>query len=269
MKTIGKDFLFTVFVCLMAGPLSADIVINGPMTYEKTAAPGETYEGVIELQNTEAGPQELKVYQTDYLFYADGRVLYGDPGKTPRSNAAWIDVSPKRAVIPPKDKLSLRYLVKVPADAALVGTYWSMIMIEGIGSGSPESATGPGKTAMGVRQVFRYGVQMVTHIGDSGTRSLKFLSSKLFRQKGRLLFQLEAENTGERWLRSVMWVELYDLKGAFVGKFEGGRLRLYPGTSVRYTADLTSVPNGTYKALAVIDCGGKDIFGANFNLVLK
>jgi hypothetical protein len=254
----------------LAFPLNGDVLVNGALTHEKTAGPGESYEGTIELQNPEGKPQEVKVYQTDYVFYSDGRSLYGDPGKTPRSNAGWVSITPKRATIPPKDSIAVHYSIKVPEDKTLAGTYWSIIMVEGIPEDSPESSTGTkDKVAMGVRQVFRYGIQVVTHIGDTGARSLKFLSTKLVKQDGKQLFQLEAENTGERWLRSAIWVELYDLSGKFIGKFEGEHLRLYPGTSVRYTIDLTTVPNNTYKALVVIDCGGSDIFGANFNLVLK
>jgi hypothetical protein len=143
-------------------------------------------------------------------------------------------------------------------------------MVEGIPEDSPESSTGGGeKVSMGVRQVFRYAVQVVTHIGDTGKRNLKFISTKLVKKGVKRLFELAAENTGERWLRSAIWVELYDETGNYFGKFEGERLRLYPGTSVRYTIDLSSVPNNTYQAMVVIDCGGSDIFGAKFKLVLK
>ena len=263
----------TVFLCVLfifsAVPLAAQLLIVGSMTHEKAAAVGESYEGVIEIQNTSDKPAEAKVYQTDYLFYADGRVLYGDPGKIPRSNAAWITFTPKRLTIPPHDKEMVHYTVKVPDDKTLVGTYWSIFMVEGVPEESPESSTGKKKITMGVRQVFRYGIQVVTHIGDTGTRSLKFLSTKLVKRESKQSLIIEAENTGERWLRSAIWAELYDKNGNYFGKYEGDRLRLYPGTSVRYTIDLTSVPNGTYKALVVVDCGGSNIFGANFNLVLK
>jgi hypothetical protein len=266
----GVLYFMLPFLVACAFPAQADVIVNGPLTHEKAAGPGDNYDGAVELQNPELKIQEVKVYQTDYLFYADGRVLYGDAGKTTRSNAGWISFSPKRFTISPKDSVTVTYSVKIPSEKSLAGTYWSILMVEGIPEDSPESSIGgKDKVAMGVRQVFRYGIQIVTQIGDTGARSLKFLSTKLLKLEGKQIFQLEAENTGERWLRSAIWVELYGLDGKFYGKFEGDRLRLYPGTSVRYAIDLTSVPNNTYKALVVIDCGGSDIFGANFNLVLK
>jgi hypothetical protein len=54
-----------------------------------------------------------------------------------------------------------------------------------------------------------------------------------------------------------------------VGKFDGGKQRMYPGTSVRFTADLVGVQSSLYKALIIVDCGGEDVFGANVNLVLN
>ena len=89
--------------------LGADVLIQGPLTHEKQALPGETFEASIDIQNNQDTPQDVKVYQTDYLFYADGRILYGDPGKIPRSNAHWISFSPKRLTIPPHDTVSVSY----------------------------------------------------------------------------------------------------------------------------------------------------------------
>jgi type II secretory pathway component GspD/PulD (secretin) len=80
---------------------------------------------------------------------------------------------------------------------------------------------------------------------------------------------VDVENTGERWLRGSMWAELYDSEGKHVGKYDGGKQRMYPGTSVRFSADLVGIQTSSYKALIVIDCGGDDVFGANVNLVLK
>ena len=268
-----KKTRIIILLCYLGGALNwgwSQVLINGPLTQEKEALPGSSYEDVIEITNPSDEPQEVKIYQTDYLFYADGRILYGDPGKTPRSNANWITFSPKRLTIAPKENVKVYYSVRVPENQSLKGTYWSMFMVEGIPPASPESSqTKKDKIALGITQIFRYGIQVVTHIGQTGTKNIKFLGSRLFKKDKFQYFELDVENTGERWLRTTMWLELYDLNGNFFGKFEGERLRLFPGTSVRYTIDLSSVPNGTYKGLAIIDCGNNTVFGANFNLVIK
>ena len=78
--------------------------------------------------------------------------------------------------------------------------------------------------------------------------------------------QVDIENTGQRWLRPYLWAELYDDTGRYIGRFENGRKRIYPGTSVRYKVDLSDVPKGIYKALVVADCGGDYVFGAERTL---
>jgi hypothetical protein len=95
------------------------------------------------------------------------------------------------------------------------------------------------------------------------------LSTRLVKKDAQQLLEIDVENNGERCLRSQIRAELYDLEGNYVGKFGGKLFRIYPATSVRFSVDFGKVPNNTYKALVVIDCGGTDIFGANMNLIIK
>ena len=248
----------------------AGVVVVGSLTHEHEVQPGRSYEGSIEVQNPTEKPLEIRVYQTDYFFYADGTSLYGEPGNLPRSNARWLTFSPKQATIPPKDGVTIRYTITVPADDTMKGTWWSMLMVEEVPEGSPESST-PSKdeVSLGIRQVFRYGIQVATHIGASGSRRLRFTQVRLSADKEKRSLIVDLENTGERWLRVALWTELYDAEGRYVGRFEGGTHRLYPGTTARFTADLVGVRDATYKALIVADCGGDDVFGADVSLVLR
>ena len=128
MKFLQRFIVIALFI-MPSAFLSAEVIIKGSMTHEQTVLPGESYTGSIEVSNPEDKPQDVKIYQTDYLFYADGRVLYGAPGKIARSNADWISFSPKRLTIPPKDTVNIQYTVKVPDDKTMIGTYWSISMV--------------------------------------------------------------------------------------------------------------------------------------------
>jgi hypothetical protein len=248
----------------------AGVAVTGSLSRDYTVEPGRAYEGSIEVHNTGETPQEVKAYLADYFFYADGSVLYGEPGGLPRSNARWITVVPPQAMIPPGESATFRYSIQVPSDGTLKGTYWSVIMIEP----SPEDASQPGtadpsKVTIGIRQVLRYGIQVATSFGTTGARQLRFNQVRLVADKEKRLLVVDLENSGERLLRTFLWVELYDSKGGYVGKFDGGGHRLYPGTTARFTLDLVGVQRSTYKAVIVADCGGDDVFGANVNLVLE
>ena len=268
MKPRTEIVLACLLFCLIMPSVSlAGVSVTSGLTYEKEAQVGETYQGIIQLKNAGEESQEVKIYQTDYLFFCDGRNIYGEPGKDARSNADWITFRPNRLTIPPKGTSHVSYTVKVPYNDTLVGTYWSMLMIEGISSSSPESVRPEkDKVKLGLSQVIRYGAQIITQIGDTGARKLKFIKTRLLKEDEARVLQLDIENTGERLLRPSLWAELYDQKGRSVGKFEGGKARIYPTTSVRFRIDLSRAPKGKYKTLIVTDCGGDTLFGATYTL---
>ena len=258
-KRIGWILALFFYLC---GPLSlfANIGIVNGLTHEKTARVGEAYETVIFIKNFGDKPEWIKVYQTDFYFYADGRQVYGNPGEMDRSNAAWITNYPSRIVISAGETTEIKCVVQVPEKSDLVGTYWSLILVESV---SGETSELPAAQA---EQVQRYGIQVITHIGDLGTREIKFLSTEFLKEDKKKILQVDVENIGERWLTPVLFVELYTEYGEFAGKFEGGKWRIYPGTSVRYRVDLTSLPEGTYKALIFVDNLDEYVFGAEYTL---
>jgi len=266
MRARTKSLSFGFIFIFMASSVSyGGLSITGGLTQEKKAGIGETYNGSILIKNTSAEAQEVKIYQTDYTFFSDGTNHYDPPGKAERSNAGWLAFAPRRLAIPTGDTLTVNYTVKVPTDLNLVGTYWSMLMVEDVPKSSAESSQKK-LNQPGIVQVIRYGVQIITNIGDTGERMLKFLDTKVIREDKTRFVQIDVENTGQRLLRPTLWLELYGESGSYAGKFEAGTKRIYPNTSVRYKLDLTGVPQGTYKALVVADCGGDDIFGANYDL---
>lgn len=272
MKIKAIVIFLALFFLLIPYFAEAGVSIVGELTHEKSAKVDGTYSGIIFVRNTGETQQEVKVYQTDYLFFQDGINIYGEPGKDPRSNAKWITFSPNLMTIPTKEKAEIQYTVKLPDDNTLKGTYWSMLMIEGIAKGSLESEIAPPKKdeiKASVKTVFRYGIQMVTNISDTGVRKLKFMEIKTMKEKDKVNLLIGIENIGERLLRPSLYTELYDDKGNYIGKFDGGQLRTYPGTSVKFNVDMSQVPEGKYKAMIIVDCGGDDLFGMPYDLVLE
>lgn len=268
-----KRILFSAFVLTLAWSAArAQVSVIGELSHDKEVRAGERYEGVIAVRNDTEEPQEVKVYQTDYTFFSNGTNNYAEPGTLARSNAKWISFRPSYFTVPAHGTSSVNYTVAVPAETAdrkIVGSFWSMLMIEGIGKGSAESTArkDPTKTQMGIQQTVRYGIQIASHIAQTGTKKVNFVETKLVaKDDGKRFLQVDVENTGDVWMRPDMYVEVFDDKGNSKGKFPGIRYRLYPGTSVRQSIDLSSLPKGAYKALVVVDSGGDDVYGAEFNL---
>jgi hypothetical protein len=168
--------------------------------------------------------------------------------------------------------MAVNYTITVPKETdtnKLVGSYWSMLMVEGIQKGSAESSLPPkdAKAQMGIMQTIRYGIQLVTTILQTGTKKIQFNSTKIIKKEDdKRILQIDIENIGEIAMRPDVYVELFNEQGASLGKFPGVKFRIYPGTSVRQSIDVSSVAQGTYKALVVVDAGGDDVFGSQYTL---
>jgi hypothetical protein len=266
MKTFIKSVVFLFIIPLL---LNAQVSVVGELSQDLVVKPGGEYSGSIIIRNDTNEPQEAKVYQTDYTFQWNGTNNYGEPGKLPRSNAKWITFSPAFITLPPMGTITLHYTLNVPKEsqnATLAGTYWSMLMVEGIAKGSAESSA-PQNGQMGIRQTIRYGIQIASTIAKTGTKKIQFLAANIVQKEdGKRLLQIDIENTGDIGIRPDVYVELFNDQGVSLGKFSGVKNRIYPGTSVRESIDVSSVEKGTYKALVVVDTGGDDVFGSQYTL---
>ncbi len=251
---------------LWAESCLAGVQVIGGLARERNLQPGERFDGSIVLKNTGEVATSVRVHKVDYLFYADGRTLFDEPGNVPRSNAAWISFSPSRLSIPPKQTATVSYTIKTPENRELRGSYWTVLMIEPTETDAEKE--GP-RSGLSVRTLIRYAVQVIVNIGDTGERNIRILDKRLIDDDGKRLLQIDIENTGERVLTPYLWAELHGEGTSVQGRLETGKQRIYPGCTARYRIDLSKVPHGMYKALVVADNGDDYIFGARYDLLIQ
>ncbi|MEP6999958.1 MAG: hypothetical protein ABI969_05740 [bacterium] len=243
--------------------VDAQIAVVGSTVEEHTAAPGQTYEGTILVRNLTTEPQTVKVYQTDYRFFADGTSHFDAAASTPRSNATWIKPSASMMIVPPNGEMTLGYTITVPAIDSLRGTFWSALMVEGAPTAPPASAN----KQVGLGSVVRYAVQLATHLPATGSRKVAFANQTLAADStGHRVVELEVENIGDRGYRPSIWVELYDASGTLRGRREQQRGLLYPGTSLKQRFVFDTLPAGSYKAVIFADTGDDAVFAAQYKL---
>lgn len=257
---------------LAIAPATSQITVRGRLAHDAPAMPGGRVTGQIVVDNETGEPQQARVYQTDYLFFADGTNSYGEAGTSDRSNARWLTFSPETMTIPPNGNVTLSYQVDIPAETG-PGSYWSMLMVESIDPGSAESTLGddePAEREMGFRQVTRYGVQLAVHVDEARAEPNVAFEGVLLTatDDGRTIFQADVQNTGNMMIRPDVYIRLFDAEGNEFGPFNGVQYRLYPGTSVRQKVELTGVPAGTYQAVFVVDAGDDAVFGGQYDLTL-
>jgi len=269
MKTGFSAFFFFLFL-FCAFLLPADITVVGSLTHEYSIDPGETIDGSIRIQNSGNEPEEVKLYLTDYASAADGSHYYLDPNTTPRSNASWITLSPRRVTIPAGETYSARYSLTTPNDKSLGGTYWSMLMIEPIPKDSPESSGyNPETVTVGITTVLRYGIRMITHFEGAEPAQPEIENAAVIREEDKRFLHVDITNAGNRLLRVDLWAELYTQDGEYVGNYPGEKLAVFPGSSIRFKVNLSKVPKNRYLALVVMDCGNNDVFGVQYTLDLE
>ena len=257
-------------VLLVSRAAAAQVAVRDRTLQQREARPGETYDGTIVVMNTSDAPREVRLYQTDYLYYADGRVLFNEPGTDPRSNARWITVSSSLVTVPAHSEVTVPYTVRVPADSSLslVGSYWSVIMVEPVPP--PGAADGAGRGSapgLALTVEVRYGVQVVTHIAGTGAVRVDFEDARVVDGPDGRTLEVDIRNTGDRSAPVAVRVELFGATGERVATHEATVRILHPGTSVRRRFALGRLAGAVYEAMVTADTG-EDVFGAQYTLRL-
>ncbi|MGI6540756.1 MAG: hypothetical protein ACOX38_08260 [Bacillota bacterium] len=263
-----------VLLCVMMPPSAhASVNVLSGLTQMHEVALGGEYSGVIVLENLGDVVERVELYQTDYRFTAEGYTYYEEPGTVRRSNAAWIRLGQSVVEIPPKCRISIPYRILIPNDTGLVGTYWSMVMAEMLGSVDEVDIDEPYKKdenaiVLGVKQKFRYGIQIVTNIGVTGKKKVVFSNPALRRieSSGALTLSVDLANAGERLVNPSVWVEVYDKTGTKIGRLEGKNAKIYPDTSVRATVELGALEPGSYRVIIVADNHDEYVAAVRYSL---
>jgi hypothetical protein len=266
-----KKRLAPAVACVLAMPLAAtaQFTIPGKLVLERSSSAGETFGGTIGVQNTTGKPQEARIYQTDFALNPDGSVRFEDPGSSARSNAKWVTVG-SRIVIPPGMTVDVPYNVVVP-NVGLSGTYWSVVMIEEVPAGSPESARSApkaGQLQLGFTSQLRAAVQIVTHIGQKTPLKATFEAPKAQAVADTGFFTFDLRNTGEMGFRPMVTLELYAEDGSHVKTLKATRGLTFPGFTIRQRFELGRLARGRYRAIVTADLGDGTVIGARYSFGL-
>lgn len=255
--------LIIIFVFIFGSKLysQSQIAIAGELTYEQNILPGNEESATISIRNLGSDSALVSVYQKDYVFYYDGTTDYPEPGTIERSNGTWITYTPSRFYVPGNSEATVNFIVQVPSIDTLSGTFWSMLMVEPTEEILPEK-----KEGITVNSVIRYGIQIITNIGNTGEKDIEFIDVNLMKDEDKRILLVDIENIGERIVRPSVWAEIYDTTGNKIGTFESTIARIFPGTSVRKKIELSDVEPGMYKTIIIADCGEDDLFGLDYTL---
>jgi hypothetical protein len=259
-----KLILFICSLFLLPLGLMASVEVIGSLKQVYNTNPGDVVKGQIKILNNDATDQEVRIYQTDFLFNFQEQTFYDAPNGQKRSNAGWIQYSPKTVILKSKESRNIDYEITVPKGDSIIGTFWSVIMVEGVDPIDPNQ-----KGDLSIRTATRYAVQVVSEINNKGTGKLKFNEPTLIKaEEGKKLYlAIDLLNEGQHYIAPEVSIELYDQDGILVKKITAPKRGLYPTTSARFKLDLEGVPSKkTYTAMIVAAGADDDVFGLEYTL---
>ncbi len=259
-----KLFIAGILVGIIPTFSMATVEVKGSLSHKHIGTVGEIYTGIIEIVNNSDIDQEVRVYQTDYLFNYEGNTFYDEPVSHSRSNAEWIKYSPTFTILKAHETQHIQYEVTIPANDSLVGTFWSMLMVEGVKPILPGQ-----KGHLTFNTTMRYGVQIVTKIGNTGIGELRFIQPTVTTEDDKLFLDVIMENTGERVISPIVTAEFFDETGISVKVFEAPKKGMYPTCSSLFRFKIEGIePDKTYHVLIIADGGDDDVFGLETTLNL-
>lgn len=257
--------VFTIALLFSTGTINAAIVVLNGLTHENSVQPGDTYRGTIQIQNTGNAKKAVRVYLKDYWYNFSGESRHDEGGTMARSNANWISYTPELLTLDSAGVAAIDFEVKIPESDTLRGTYWSVIMVEGI----TEIDTSNMSAGVRVNTALRYAIQIISNVGSNGKNDLQFLGMELEKQQKDNVLSVAVENTGECGLRAVMSLELFDEHGNTFGLIKADPRRVLPGTSVLSSLVLKGIAPGKYNGVLVADCGEDRLYGTNMTLDIE
>lgn len=261
MKISGKFLLASIFLFSSLVAM-ASVEVVGSLKYINSGNPGDVIKGSIKIQNNDSTDQEVKVYQTDLLYNIQAETFYDEPVTHKRSNAPWIQFSPKSVILKGKEVRNIEYEITIPKGDTVLGTYWSVLMVEGVDPIDPNK-----KGDLNIRTVTRYAIQIVTELANKGKGSLSFMEPTLVKEGTKLYLAVDLTNNGEHYISPEISMELYDDAGTSVKVLTASKKGLYPTTSSRFLLDLEGLPsNKTYTAMIVAAGQEEDVFGLEYKL---
>lgn len=266
MKHLFMLVTSLIWVAITAQAAHANIVVLGDLTRKYQLMPGQTHESIIELENRDSQDKKVMIYQTDYKYLASGDISFPPPGTCNRSNASWLIFSPKVVELTAGQKTQVKFLIRAPRDSSRTGTYWSMLMVQNMEKGIPEKVE---NAALQPFPASRYGVQIITQMGNTGKIAVEFTSATVVNHNAKRYLVVDIENKGTRYATPELWLEVFTIDGQKAGRFISDSAGILPGCGIRREIDISSLPKGMYSSLLIADCGHKDVFGLDLKLVLQ
>ena len=249
-------------LCLCMAPMAsyAGIQVQNGLTHTHSGIAGNTITGKIRVKNVGKKEERILIYKQDLSLSCDNTIEYSEVGTHPRSSASWIQTNVDEKVIGVGEEYDILYTITIPNSADLSGTYWNIIMLEGLDPIKEEAESG-----VKVSSRVRYAIQMLVDVGTFQSPPLAFENFAYKKnQAGDQTIHVQLANKGDYASKTKLTLEVYGSSGEKLKVIESQSKRLYPKKCNDFELELKGLPAGKYEGIVVDN--GKDLFGANISI---
>lgn len=262
-QPISYCFFFISLIFFTAPPTSLlGLQVNNLSCLEKLN-PGEKKQIQIILINDSDSKEQVNLKLANYACNSDGEHFYdedylNDLIKYPRSNKSWIDHGLSQIYLEPRETRNIYYTIHVPNDDTLVGSYWSILLIEPQGTTLSKDTVNEG---FSLQIKIRYAHHIIASIGDA-TPKLKILKKEIKEINGKPFLCLHVLNEGNLFFEPNLTLKLYDDNGKLEATLKSQSERLYPGNSQCFLLNVETLSEEKLKGKLI----GFLLFDGNENL---
>jgi len=261
-----KTMLLFFSLCMVigsSGQLWSAVFISGPLDHDFELAQGTKLEGTITLVNPDNQDADVKLYQVD-MADCGKTTTCSAPGTAIRSNALWVSLGDADYVtLKPRETRDVKYKIAIPMDRELHGTYWSIIMVEPVKPAVIDKQEG-----FKLDAIIRYGVQIITSIGDETNWNIDVIEKSIEVQCDQRVFKLSVENSGTRAFKAPVFFQMFSKAGENIMKVKTLARRIFPDSSIQF---LFNIPNevapGQYQILLFLE-NDDDFVGVEYDVTL-
>jgi len=226
-----------------------------PIRVEHLVKQGERGTDMITVTNDGTAPTRLKVSVEDWTLTQDGNPMFMKAEKRPYSCAEWIRLNPVDFRIAPGQTREVRYTISVPQGTE-EGGYRAAIVFETI----PDTHSGEK-----IKRVFLKGrIATILYEVVGKPAPLGHASAlKVDSRKEGMDFILFLQNTGKVHYRTKGTITVKDSGGGTVFEMEIPDVPVLPESEREIrVSHAAPIARGSYKALAVVDIGKRELIGA-------
>lgn len=239
------------------------LVVRSDLVCQMQVTPACSKTGKIDLFNDADTPVAVRLQTADYSFNANGETFFQEPETSPRSNASWIEISQDYIVIPAKGQADVFYTVHVPDDDQLIGSYWSVILIEPDTVDTKRLKDKDSEFQLHIK--VRYANLVVCNL-PKGTPSVAILDTKLVEQDAQRYFFIDVANNGTLYLNPTLTLKLYDSQGRLQLDSTTTPEKIVPSSSKRFSVDVSKLKEQNYQGFLLLDNGDETVFGHRLEL---